>query len=66
MNEIINQREQLMHDIETILDGNFYECPESDKQDVIRKLCDAVVTNFPINNNKNEDIYMQSNNFNKS
>lgn len=49
LNQLLNQREQLMEDIETIVEGNFNECSQWHKQDVTRMLCDAVIKNFPRN-----------------
>ena len=43
MNKILNQREQLMHDIETILEG--FDVDE--QNELAQKLCDAVIKNFP-------------------
>ncbi len=43
MNKILNQREQLMDDIETILAG--FDVDEQDE--LAEKLCDAVIKNFP-------------------
>lgn len=44
---MVQRREQLMEDIETIVEGNFNECAHWHKQMVVRMLCDAVVRNFP-------------------
>ena len=43
MKKILNQREQLMDDIETILAG--FDVDEQDE--IAEKLCDAVIKNFP-------------------
>ena len=45
--DTVNQRYQLMEDINYIIESNFGEVEYKD--DVIRQLCDAVRKNFPLN-----------------
>lgn len=58
MNKILNQREQLMHDIETILAG--FDVDE--QNELAQKLCDAVIKNFPTEHvqGENDDIMILS------
>ena len=50
--EMLMQREQLMEDIDSIIEGFWYatwpegECVE-DRDELVRVLCDAVCKNFP-------------------
>jgi hypothetical protein len=53
---ISTRREQLMEDIDCIIESNFgeVEC----KDDVTKKLCDAVCKHFPVSVSKNfPDVY---------
>jgi len=50
--EMLSQREQLMEDIDSIVDGFFndhLEQYQEERDDLTRILCDAVCTNFPTN-----------------
>jgi hypothetical protein len=51
--DILKQREQLMEDIDSIIDGFFNDTYEAqyteERDDLIRILCDAVCKNFPTN-----------------
>ena len=50
--EMLMQREQLMEDIDSIVDGFFIDTYEGqypeERDELTRMLCDAVVKNFPI------------------
>ena len=49
--EMLMQREQLMEDIDSIVDGFFIDTYEGqypeERDELTRMLCDAVVRNFP-------------------
>jgi hypothetical protein len=49
--EMLMQREQLMEDIDSIIDGFFNDTYEGqypeERDDLVRILCDAVCRNFP-------------------
>ena len=49
--EMLTQREQLMWDIDSIIDGFFTDTYEGqypeERDELTRMLCDAVVRNFP-------------------
>lgn len=49
--EMLMQREQLMEDIDSIIDGFFNDTYEEqypeERDDLVRILCDAVCRNFP-------------------
>ena len=51
--EMLTQREQLMEDIDSIIDGFFIDTYEGqypeERDELTRMLCDAVVKNFPTN-----------------
>ena len=52
--ETLTQREQLMEDIDSIIEGFWYATwPEGqfleDRDALVRRLCDAVCENFPTN-----------------
>ena len=50
--EMLTQREQLMEDIDSIVEGFFIDTYEGqypeERDELTRMLCDAVVKNFPI------------------
>ena len=50
--EMLMQREQLMEDIDSIVEGFFIDTYEGqypeERDELTRMLCDAVVKNFPI------------------
>ena len=51
--EMLSAREQLMEDIDSIIEGFFYDTwsdeYDDDKNELVRVICDAVCNNFPAN-----------------